>query len=187
VVHDQQARLPGDFDIWVFVLADLASFAFYFVVFMIYRVEHPDLFLESQRHLATGIATANTVVLLASSRFVAQAIRAMREGAHERAARLVVAAAACGATFAVVKVLEWAREIRQGFTLPTNEFTMFYFSLTGVHLFHVVVGLAVLAGVVRELRDPARRRTAVVESGALYWHMVDAVWVVLFPLLYLTR
>jgi nitric oxide reductase NorE protein len=64
---------------------------------------------------------------------------------------------------------------------------MLYFALTGVHLFHVLIGLLVLAALARELRDPSRCRPAKVEAGALYWHMVDLVWVVMFALLYLIR
>jgi nitric oxide reductase NorE protein len=180
-------RLPGDFDIWVFLFADLASFAFYFVVFMLYRVNNGALFLAQQHHLSVALATANTLVLLSSSWCVAKALHAARAGAHERAARLVSMAALLGVAFTLVKAFEWFHEIRHGFTLSSNEFSMFYFALTGVHLFHVIVGLVVLASVVRELREPALQRPAVFESGALYWHMVDLVWVVLFALMYLMR
>jgi nitric oxide reductase NorE protein len=135
-------RLPGDFDVWVFVFADLASFAFYFVVYMIYRVQHPALCLAEQQHLDV---------------------------------------------FAALKTVEWYREISRGYTLPRNEFWMFYFALTGVHLFHVLIGLVVLAALVRELRHRELRRQAWLESGALYWHMVDLVWVFVFATLYLMR
>ena len=183
----ESERLPGDFDIWVFVFADLASFAFYFVVFMIYRVQHPALFLAEQQHLDVELATVNTLVLLASSRCVAKAILVARRGDHEGAVRLVALAGLLGVLFAVIKTVEWYREISHGYTLPRNEFWMFYFALTGVHFFHVLIGLAVLAALVRELRHQELRRPAWLESGALYWHMVDLVWVFLFATVYLMR
>ena len=180
-------HLPGDINIWVFVLADLFSFAFYFVVFMVYRIEHGRVFLDSQRHLNLTAGTLNTLVLLASSRFVALTVHAARTGDHRRAARLVSLGGACGCVFVLIKVYEWSSEIAHGFTLPRNEFFMFYFALTGVHLFHLLIGLVVVALILRELRQPALRRTSMVEAGAVYWHMVDLVWVVLFALLYLMR
>ena len=183
----RRGRLPGDIHIWVFVLADLLSFAYYFVVFMIYRAEHTEVFLASQRHLDMTLATVNTLVLLASSRAVAQALRAARDDDHERAVRLVTHAGLCGVLFVVIKVAEWIIEIRAGYTLPRNDFFMFYFTLTGVHLFHVLGGLLVLTLMVRELREPSLRRPAMVETGAIYWHMVDLIWVVLFALIYLMR
>jgi len=180
-------RLPGDVDVWVFVFADLASFAFYFVVFMIYRVQHPALFLAEQQHLDVELATVNTLVLLASSRCVAKAILVARRGDHDGAVRHVVLGISLGVVFAVIKTVEWCREISLGYTLPRNEFWMFYFALTGVHLFHVLIGLVVLAALVRELRHRELRRQAWLESGALYWHMVDLVWVFVFATLYLMR
>jgi nitric oxide reductase NorE protein len=64
---------------------------------------------------------------------------------------------------------------------------MFYFMLTGVHLLHVVMGLVILGIVLRELRDPTLRRVSIVETGAIYWHMVDMLWIVIFALLYVMR
>jgi nitric oxide reductase NorE protein len=64
---------------------------------------------------------------------------------------------------------------------------MFYYTLTGVHLFHVLLGLVILAIMLRELRDPRLRRVSAVEAGAIYWHMVDLLWVIIFALLYLMR
>ena len=126
-------------------------------------------------------------MLLASSRFVAMAVHSSRTGDHRRATRLVSLGALSGVAFTLIKAYEWHREIAHGFTLPHNEFFMFYFALTGVHLFHVLLGLLVLGFLVHELRTPALRRVSVVEAGAVYWHMVDLVWVVLFALLYLMR
>ncbi len=180
-------HLPGDTDIWVFVLGDLVIFSVYFIVFMVYRVHERGLFLESQRHLSLDSGVINTLVLLASSRFVALAVQAARADNPGRAARLTYYGGACGLAFIAIKVFEWSAAISSGFTLQTNDFFMFYYTLTGVHLFHVLLGLVILAVVLRELRQPRLRRVRVVEAGAIYWHLVDLLWVVIFALLYVMR
>ena len=85
------------------------------------------------------------------------------------------------------KAYEWSTEVGQGHTISSNNFFMFYYMLTGVHLFHVALGLLILGVVARELRNPRRRRMFMVESGATYWHMVDLLWIVIFALVYVMR
>jgi hypothetical protein len=75
--------------------------------------------------------------------------------------------------FIAIKGYEWTSEIARGNTITSNEFFMFYYMLTGVHLFHVALGLVILGVVVRDLRNPRRRRMSMIESGATYWHMID--------------
>src|SRR3954462_3248320 len=86
---DWVPRLPGDVNMWVFVLGDLVIFAVYFVVFMVYRTQEPELYLASQRHLSVAIGALNTLVLLASSQFVALGVQATRANEHRRATRFV--------------------------------------------------------------------------------------------------
>jgi len=179
-------RLPGDRDMWIFVLGDLAFFAVYFIIFMVYRHNEPTLFLTSQRHLNLTTGAINTLVLLASSRFVAVAVQAARRGDHRSAARTLSYGAVCGTVFIAIKAFEWSAEIHRGFTLPRNDFFMFYYMLTGVHLFHVLLGLGILGFAVHELRQESPRAW-IVEAAATYWHMVDVVWIVLFTLVYVMR
>ncbi|MDR3659400.1 MAG: cytochrome c oxidase subunit 3 [Mycobacterium sp.] len=180
-------RLPASRDMWVFVLGDFVIFGCYFVIFMVYRHQERDLFLASQRHLSLNIGVLNTLVLLASSWFVARAVQLTRGGYHARALRFTVGGGLCGAVFMALKAYEWSTKVAQGHTFPSNDFYLFYYMLTGVHLFHVALGLVFLAIVAVELRDPARRRVGMVETGATYWHMVDLLWVVIFALLYVMR
>jgi nitric oxide reductase NorE protein len=179
-------RLLGNGAMWLFVLGDLFIFLAYFVIFMVYRHGHPTQFLDSQRHLDLVSGVSNTLVLLASSYLVARAVEAARQGLARRASTLVVAGGACGLLFMAIKADEWVRLSDHGFTFTHDDFFMFYFALTGVHLFHVLMGLVVLAVVRRELRSP-RLRVQVIEAGAVYWHMVDLLWVALFALLYVMR
>jgi nitric oxide reductase NorE protein len=180
-------RMLGDLNVWIFVLGDLVFFGAYFVIFMVYRHQETAVFLASQQRLSLIAGALNTMVLLTSSRFVALAVQAARRGEYTRSRRLIFHGGLCGVAFVAIKAFEWAHEISHGYTLVRNNYFMFYFMLTGVHLFHVLLGLAILVVVSRELRSPERCRSWIVESGAVYWHMVDLLWVVIFALLYLMR
>jgi nitric oxide reductase NorE protein len=92
-----------------------------------------------------------------------------------------------GFVFLVSKVIEWAAEIRQGFTFATDEFFSFYYFLTGIHFLHLLIGFGVLAVGVHQLWSPARRSQEVVETCATYWHTIDFLWVLIFGLLYVMR
>ncbi|WP_216916565.1 cytochrome c oxidase subunit 3 family protein [Nocardia sp. ncl1] len=190
------AHLPGDVHMWIMVLGDLLIFGAYFVIFMVHRAMEPEEFLAAQQHLDLNLGTLNTLVLLTSSWFVARSVHAARTLRRERAIRLTYAGAALGVLFIAIKAREWTAEISRGHTLVSDEFFSFYYVLTGVHLFHVALGLLILGVVVRELRipdrqrilrSPDRRRMSMVESGAIYWHMVDLLWIVIFGLLYVMR
>ena len=179
--------LPGDINMWVFVLGDMVIFGVYFIVFMVYRGHEQAVFLASQRHLSLASGVLNTLVLLASSRFVALAVAAAKAGDDRRARQLMYGGGLCGIAFLVVKAHEWYSLISAGQTVQRNNFYMFYYAFTGVHLFHVLMGLVVLGVMLAELRRPAGRRTWLIEAGAIYWHMVDLLWIILFALLYLMR
>jgi nitric oxide reductase NorE protein len=178
---------PGDGHMWVMVLGDLIIFGAYFIIFMIYRAMQPQDFLRSQEQLNINIGVLNTLVLLASSWFIARSVQATRAEDPRLALRLTYLGGLCGVAFILIKAYEWSTEIFEGYTISTNDFFMFYYMLTGVHLFHVLLGLLILGITVRELRNPRRRRPLMVESGATYWHMVDLLWIVIFGLLYVMR
>jgi nitric oxide reductase NorE protein len=179
-------HLPGDGHIWVMVLGDMVIFAGYFIVFMIYRTMDRQGFLQAQRHLDVNIGVANTVILLTSSWLVARSVLAARAGSYQAAIRLGYAGGFAGLLFILLKCYEWAREIGAGHT-NSEMFYSFYYVLTGVHLLHVLIGLIAIGIIVRELRDAGRRRASIVESGAIYWHMVDLLWVIIFGLFYVLR
>lgn len=180
-------HLPGDGAMWVMVLGDLIIFGSYFLIFMVHRAMAPEKFLEAQQHLNLTVGALNTLVLLTSSWFVARSVTAARSGDHDAAVRLTYLGGACGALFVGIKAYEWSTKIVEGHTMTGSEFFMFYYMLTGVHLFHVTLGLLIMGIVVRELRNPRKRRMSMVESGATYWHMVDLLWVIIFGLLYVMR
>lgn len=172
---------------WVFVLGDLVIFGAYFVIFMVYRAQQRELFLASQQHLSLNIGVVNTLVLIASSWFVARGVQAARTAQHAQAVRLTACGGACGVLFIAIKAYEWTSKISHGLTFPHDDFFMFYYLLTGIHLFHVLLGLVILGVVIVNLRNCTQRRISTAEAGATYWHMVDLLWIVIFALLYVMR
>jgi nitric oxide reductase NorE protein len=180
-------HVPGEVGIWVFVLGDMLAFALFFGVFLYERGGEPAAFDEARHELTVGFAVANTLLLLTSSLLIAMAVRAVRSGARELAPRLIALAMVCGAAFVANKGIEYGEQLGAGRTPATSDFFMFFFMLTGIHLAHVLIGLVVLGYLWRVARRPvtAAADLRAIESGASYWHMVDLLWIVLFPLLYL--
>jgi nitric oxide reductase NorE protein len=180
-------RIPGEQGTWVFLFGDMLVFGAFFATFMIERAKAPEVFDVARRTLHLGVGLANTLVLLTSSLFVVVALGALRSGARRTARSAVVAAMACGGVFIALKVFEYHSLVTDGHGVGANHFYLYYFILTGVHLFHVCVGMAVLAFLLTQTRqtDLSETRMAVVEGGACFWHLVDLLWIVLFPLLYL--
>lgn len=182
-----QRGVPGQIDIWYFVLVEVIIFSSYFVTYMLYRVWESDLFLQSQAQLSQNFGALNTVILLVSSWLVARAVQSAREQKFDAAQKLVMMTMGCGVLFIVSKVFEWTSKIHQGFELSTNRFFSFYYFLTGIHVLHVLIGFVFLSVLIYQLRSPQRRSINVIESGAIFWHMVDFLWVIIFALLYVMR
>lgn len=184
----QPARfVPGQPDMWVFVLFEALVFTAYFTVYVVRRTRSPGLFLESQAHLNLRVGVFNTLVLLASSWSVARCVQAARERSFRAALTNAFLTMLFGFVFLVSKILEWAAEIGQGFTLTTDEFFSFYYFLTAIHFIHLLIGFVVLGVAVHQLWSPARRSQEVIETCATYWHTVDFLWVLIFALLYVMR
>ena len=181
-------RLPGVDGGWVFVFADMAVFALMFACFMWDRHQQPAVFESSRQALSLTFGGINTLILLTSSMLVVLAIDALKYGRNALAPLFFGLATFCGAAFIVNKALEYREKFGAGIGLQTNDFFMYYFIMTGMHLGHVVVGTVIIA--VLGLRSRSSRpgdSLVVYEGGATYWHMVDLLWVCLFPLLYLVR
>jgi nitric oxide reductase NorE protein len=178
-------RLPGEPGVWIFVLADMSFFGLLFASYVYEQSRQPALFYKTQGALDARLGLANTVILLTSSWLVALAIDSARRGGVKVPVRLLRLAAACGAAFIVVKGLEYHARLAAGASILDNDFYMFYFVITAIHLLHVVAGLILLSlmpGVLRGA-DPSRR-LRLLESAATYWHMVDLLWVLILALLY---
>lgn len=182
-------RLPGVEGVWVFIAADIVFFAMLFASFMQERAKDPALFNEASKLLNPNIGGINTLILLTSSWFVAMAVQAGRNDRQAELIRWLGLGLGCGAAFGVLKIFEYGQKLVGDLSLLANDFFMFYFALTGIHLLHVVGGSVVLAVLLSRARAGAYTSKSYIglESGATYWHMVDLLWIILFPLLYLLR
>ncbi|MGI9370464.1 MAG: cytochrome c oxidase subunit 3 [Ruegeria sp.] len=143
------------------------------------RLTDPAGFAEAQSHLYRTGAALNTAVLVTSG-FLAASALLWRRADRRRAARLVlIGAALLGVVFLIIKGVEYADKAGQGITFETHPFFLFYYLLTGFHAAHVRAGVCILL-LVAWRDDPHN-----IEAGAQFWHMVDLVWVLLFPAIYL--
>lgn len=173
------------FGMWLFVLSDTLTFATLLVVYAALRLANPEW--PRPFTLAPGIvfATGMTVVLLASSLTMVWAVGAMNRGERGPAVRWLLATMAGGAAFIGLHLTEWRHLMTvEGITPAAGPFGATFFGITGLHMAHVAAGvvyLAVLAAGVGRGKFAAED----VETGGLYWHFVDVVWMFVFPLLYL--
>lgn len=186
----QERRYPsGDLAVWIFILAELAVFALFFLAYAYTRMGHVELFDQYQATLDRDAALINTLALISASYFVVRAVQAVREDDGPRGASWLWAALAMGVVFVLSKGGEYAHHLQAGVGLSTNTFYMFYLSLTFFHFMHVILGMLVL--LILAVKTGQGRYGAAdhsdLESGANYWHMVDLVWLVLFPLVYVMR
>ncbi|MDZ7295368.1 MAG: cytochrome c oxidase subunit 3 [candidate division KSB1 bacterium] len=167
----------------------MALFLLLFGGFMIDRGKGVDLFRQCSDMLHPRIGLVNTVILLTSSIAVALAVRAVRMKARTWAPVFAWLALLCALAFIFNKYLEWGDLIRGGIVPTTNRFFLWYFIMTGVHLAHVLAGTCVLIYMLRLTQKARGEEVSIagLECGASYWHMVDLLWVILFPLLYLMR
>lgn len=179
--------VPGQPDMWMFVLFESLLFTAYFSVYLVSRTQNPELFLQSQSHLDLRIGVANTIALLLSSWAIARCVQAARDGNYRSALTNVFLTISFGVIFLVGKIIEWITQVRMGNTFTSDEFFQHYFFLTSIHCIHVLIGFVVLGVVVYQLRSPQRRSQQLVETGATYWHTVDFLWVLIFALIYVVR
>lgn len=180
-------HVPGQPDMWAFVLFETLIFTGYFSVYLLQRTGAPQAFLDAQAQLDPRIGVFNTIVLLLSSWSVARCVQSARAGAYGSAHRDALLTVLFGVVFAVSKVSEWIGQLRRGNGVAGNEFFTFYYFLTGIHFLHLLIGFVVLAIVGYQIRGPARRSQNLIETGATYWHTVDFLWVLIFALLYVVR
>jgi nitric oxide reductase NorE protein len=182
-------HVPGETGIWVFIFGDMMVFAIMFFTYLYYRGKDVALFNASQLRLNPDFGLVNTLLLLASSLLVVLAVGVVRAGTHRPAQPLILGAIGCGVAFSVLKVVEYSGKLDAGITPQTDQFFMFYFVLTGLHWFHLAIGLAVLGYMYFSARRTSLdvKQFAWFEGAGCYWHMVDLLWIVLFPLLYLVN
>jgi cytochrome c oxidase subunit 3 len=195
---DQQ-RKASDLGMWVFLATEILFFGALFMAYTFSRIQHPEAFATASRLTNVTLGSVNTAVLLTSSLTMALAVRATKLGLRKASIGLMGATIALGIAFLAIKGTEYYLDYA-AHLVPAVDFVhpgphaggvelffCLYFIMTGVHSLHMIVGI----GVVSVLAVMARRRDFMpeyftpVELGGLYWHLVDIVWIFLYPLLYL--
>jgi nitric oxide reductase NorE protein len=182
-------RLPGDLAIWFFILAEMLAFAVFFASYAFARAADVELFNFYQQTLDRNAGALNTVLLVTGSWFVVLAVQAAHRDDQPAISRNILLGFLCGGGFLAVKVFEYAEKFGAGISLSTNTFYMFYISLTFFHFMHVILGMVILTVLWVQSRNGAygSHNSHGLESGAAYWHMVDLLWIILFPLVYVMR
>ena len=175
--------------VWVFIGADAVIFAILFLSFMQDRLKNPAMFEASRHTLNRNLGGIDTLILLTSSWSVALAIQALKRDLVDRVPRYLLGGVLTGLMFVVSKSIEYFQKFAHGITPGTDAFYMWYFTLTGIHLTHVLLGTSLLTFLwIRSRRGAwSSSRRVVPECVASFWHLVDLLWIVLFPLLYLMR
>ena len=186
---------------YIFLASEIMLFGGIFAVAAAYRILHPQDVVEASKRLHVWIGALNTAVLLTSSLAVALAVHAARACKAGRAAALLACAGTLGLAFLCIKFVEYGKELSEGllpglsaparFASPVHHLFMnLYLFATGLHAIHVTIGIVLLGTVALRVARGALRlpdRAVVVETAGLYWHLVDVIWVFLYPVLYLAR
>ena len=182
-------RLPGDLAIWVFILSEMLVFAVFFAAYAFARAKNVELFNSCQQTVDRNLGAINTLLLVTGSWFVVRAVQAAHRDEAAAISRNILLGFLCGGGFLAIKVTEYAAKFGAGISLSTNTFYMFYISLTFFHFMHVILGMVILAVLWVQARRGAygSQDAHGLESGAAYWHMVDLLWIILFPLVYVMR
>ena len=188
-------RQGVELGMWIFLASEILFFGALLVSYAIYRVLHPEAFRQAAAQTEILYGTLNTVLLLTSSMTMTIALRAAGAGLRRATLAFLVVTAALGVGFLLLKGVEYhddiTRNLFPGANFPlsapsTQLFWTLYWIMTGVHAIHLSVGIAIVAAVtILFWRRVIPVQDSTLGGVALYWHFVDCIWIVLYPLLYL--
>ncbi len=184
-----ETRLAGDLAMWLIIGIEMLTFGLMFIVFSFARTREPAVFHAGQATLDLHLGAANTALLLSGSWCAARGVQALRRGTARQGARWLWGAAGLGLGFLLLKGVEYRAKARAGYDLDTDTFWTFYYLLTGFHFMHVLAAVLILAGIawLAPRRGWQGADIHAPETATAFWHMVDLLWVVLFPLVYVLR
>jgi nitric oxide reductase NorE protein len=174
-------ELPGELLIWVLIVSEILVFGVGLIVFLSVRLTDPEGFAEAQNMLDRTGAGINTVILITSGYLAALACHWTRPAERARRRLALVGAAVLGSVFLWIKGSEFLAKSASGIVWDTHPFFNFYYMLTGFHAAHVIAGVLLL--LVVAWRD----HEGTTADAVAFWHMVDLVWVLLFPVIYLLQ
>ncbi len=172
----------GRLGMWWFLGSEILIFGGLVTTYVLLRMRHPEWSAEAA-HTMTAAGAINTMVLLTSSLTAILAHEAAAKGDFAKSSRFLFFTVGGGLVFLCIKAFEYSHEIHAGYTPVTGLFWSFYYILTGLHALHVIGGMTAIAVVA--WKTPSQKSPEWVENVGLYWHLVDVIWIFLFPLLYL--
>lgn len=184
---------------WLFLFTELLLFVGLILVYVVFRANYSNEFHEAAGHLNVKIGVVNTLVLLTSSLTIVISLAKMQRGNSEASSDYLWITIGLGFVFLMNKFVEWFEKISHDYypssslmkTLPKGEsiFYSLYYSLTGLHALHVIIGMTIMAFIIKQISDDKITCDNYVklENAALYWHLVDVIWIILLPLFYLTN
>ena len=187
----------GKLGMWIFLFTELFLFGGLFLVYSIFRAKYSAEFHVAAGELNAFIGTMNTVFLLVSSMTVAMALTAIQKGERKLALFLLLTTILLAGLFMLNKYFEWSHKFEYGIypgspvlkNMSHGELLFFglYYMMTGLHALHVLIGMVLLSINVVKVKAGTVNSTRflMLENSALYWHLVDLIWIFLFPLLYL--
>jgi cytochrome c oxidase subunit 3 len=195
----EQQQESSSLGMWLFLATEIMFFGGLFLGYTAYRWSYPVAFAESSRRLDVLLGGINTAILLTSSLTMAMAVHSAQQGKRGRIVGLLLLTILLGFSFLGIKFFEYFQKFEEhlvpghGFEFNGTDarhaelFFSFYFSMTGVHALHMIIGIGVLSVLIFHVRSGrfSSRYYTPIEMAGLYWHFVDIVWVFLFPLLYL--
>ncbi len=197
-VHIEHRDYTGaKLGMWLFLFTEILLFGGMFLLYSIYRDVHTAEFHEAGTEMNVVIGAVNTIILLTSSLTMALSISAIKEGAKRNSVLLQAATVILGIAFLVNKYFEWSDHIHHGFYPDSPQllamshgkilFFGLYYVMTGIHALHVLIGMSVIVYIlVLTLRGIVTNSDYVkLENAGLFWHLVDVIWIYLFPLFYL--
>ena len=173
--------LPGNPLMWVLIISELLIFGAFFVSVSAVRLWHPAEFAVSQSHVDRVAGGINTMILLTSGLAAAQALRSAAEDRLGVCRLWLGASVILGACFLGIKFFEYADQARHGIDIDTDTYFTLFYLMTGFHAAHVVLGIVILILVGWKCSFHN------VETGTSFWHMVDLIWMLLYPIVYLIR
>lgn len=190
----ERQHVAMQFGVWSFLATEALFFGGLFLFYTVARVLHTDGFTEGAKETDIWFGTINTIVLMTSSLTMAIGERAAKEGLVTLARITLAATVGLGLCFLVVKGFEYRKDISESLVpgphfaidkLGASQFWAFYWTATVVHAIHLTIGLGVVGRLLFIAREDLPKRWTTAVGTALYWHLVDIVWVILYPLLYL--
>jgi nitric oxide reductase NorE protein len=178
---------PGGILLWILIFLELITFGAALIAMIVYGNQDPEMFHTSRLHLNTTIGTINTIALITSGFFMALSVQYFKENNLKKSSLFLKLTMVGGLLFLALKGFEYYEKIEVGLTIGYNTFFTFYWLLTLFHVIHLLVGLVILLFMQHDLnKNKNNAKIEDIEASAAFWHMCDLIWLLIFPVIYLS-